>query len=72
MLEMLDNTTRIGSTPTFLYLDLYLRYPAYAAHYVKYNYYLGITTCNINITEDIHLTVLFDLCRHKRNGFNQT
>ena len=32
-LEMLDYTIRIGSTPTFLYFDLYL-YSAYAAHYV--------------------------------------
>ena len=33
MLEALDCTIRIGSTPTFLYFDLYL-YSAYAAHYV--------------------------------------
>ena len=33
MLETLDYTIRIGSTPTFLYVYLYL-YPAYAAHYV--------------------------------------
>ena len=33
MLETLDYTIRIGSTPTFLYFDLYL-YFAYAAHYV--------------------------------------
>ena len=31
--ETLDYTIRIGSTPTFLYFDLYL-YSAYAAHYV--------------------------------------
>ena len=31
MLETLHNTIRIGSTPTFLYFDLYL-YSAYAAH----------------------------------------
>ena len=31
MFETLDNTIRIGSTPTFLYFDLY---SAYAAHYV--------------------------------------
>ena len=37
MLETLDHTIRIGSTPTFLYFDLYL-YSAYAAHYV-YNIY---------------------------------
>ena len=33
MLETLDYTIRIGSTPTLLYFDLYL-YSAYAAHYV--------------------------------------
>ena len=32
-LETLDFTFRIGSTPTFLYFDLYLN-TAYAAHYV--------------------------------------
>ena len=32
MLETLDYTIRIGSTPTILYFDLYL-YSAYAAHY---------------------------------------
>ena len=31
MLETLDYTIRIGSTPTFLYFDLHL-YSAYAAH----------------------------------------
>ena len=33
MLETLDYTIRISSTPTFLYFDLYL-YSAYAAHFV--------------------------------------
>ena len=33
MLETLDNSIRIGSTPTFLFSDLYL-YSAYAANYV--------------------------------------
>ena len=32
-LETLDLTIRIGSTPTFLYFDLYLN-TAYAVHYV--------------------------------------
>ena len=32
MLETLDYTIHIGSTPTFLYFDLYL-YSAYAAHW---------------------------------------
>ena len=40
MLETLDYTIRIGSTPTVLYFDLYL-YSAYAAHYVYYIYYLN-------------------------------
>ena len=35
MLKTLDHTIRIGSTPTFLWFDLYL-YSAYAAHYVYY------------------------------------
>ena len=33
MLETIDYTICIGSTPTFLYFDLYL-YSVYAAHYV--------------------------------------
>ena len=33
-LGTLDFTFNIGSTPTFLYFDLYLLYSAYAAHYV--------------------------------------
>ena len=35
MLETLDYIIRIGSTPTFLYFDLYL-YCAYGAHYVYF------------------------------------
>ena len=35
MLETLDYTIRIDSTPTFLYFDLYL-FSAYAAHYVYF------------------------------------
>ena len=35
MLETSDHTIRIGSTPTFLYFDLYL-YSAYAAYYVYF------------------------------------
>ena len=40
MLETLDYTIRIGSTPTILYFDLYL-YSTYAAHYVNFtgNFY---------------------------------
>ena len=37
MLETLDYTIRIGSTPTILYFDLYL-YFAYAAHFVYFNF----------------------------------
>ena len=36
MLGTLDHTICIGSTPTFLYFDLYL-YSAYAGHYVYIN-----------------------------------
>ena len=42
MLEWLDYTIRIGSTPTFLYFDLYL-YSAYAAHFV---YFILNMTCD--------------------------
>ena len=70
MLETLDHTIRIGSTPTFLYFDLYL-YSAYAAHYV---YYL-IITCwkNMNVFEVIqenHLncacSVSWDIYTHDK------
>ena len=50
MLETLDYTIRIGSTPTFLYFDLYL-YSAYAAHYV----YSIVTIYN---TVAIHLIIV--------------
>ena len=36
MLETIDFTIRIGSTPTFSHFDLYL-YSAYAAHYVVFH-----------------------------------
>ena len=38
MLEKLDYTIHIGSTPTFLYFDLYL-YSAYSAHYIYLHVY---------------------------------
>ena len=41
MLETLDYAIHIGSTPTFLYFDLYL-YSAYAAHYI---YFIFLTDC---------------------------
>ena len=39
MLETLDYTIRIGSTPTFLYFDLHL-YSAYAGYYVYLKMYI--------------------------------
>ena len=45
MLETLDHTIRIGSTPTFLYFDLYL-YSAYTAHYVQVKLNLTQSTCS--------------------------
>ena len=45
MLETLDYTIRISSTPTILYFDLYL-YSAYAVHYVYINYiYIKCISC---------------------------
>ena len=51
MLETLDYTIRIGSTPTFLYFDLYL-YSAYAAHYVyiHFMFVLNLYDCLIFVT----------------------
>ena len=46
MLETLDYTIRIGSTPTVLYFDLYL-YSAYAAHYVYCYYYSPVNFAKI-------------------------
>ena len=45
MLETLDHTIHIGSTPTFLYFDLYL-HSAYAAHFVYGNYTLISGQCS--------------------------
>ena len=44
MLETLDYTIRIGSTPTILYFDFYL-YSAYAAHYVYIYIYTHLYIC---------------------------
>ena len=41
MLETLDYTIRTGSTPTFIYFDLYL-YSAYAAHYLYIPLYMFV------------------------------
>ena len=47
MLETLDYTIHIGSTPIFLYFDLHL-YSAYAAHYVYYfKYYHKYSTASV-------------------------
>ena len=54
MLETLDYTIRIGSTPTFLYFDLYL-YSAYAAHYV---YCSAILFTFHSLTKDLRRNVL--------------
>ena len=50
MLETLDYTIHIGSTPTFLYFDLYL-YSAYAAHQPFY-----ISIC-ISTLPTEHITI---------------
>ena len=42
MLETLDHTIRIGSTPTFLYFYLYF-YSAYAGHCVYFYQILLVT-----------------------------
>ena len=39
ILETLDYTIRMGSTPTILYLDLYI-YSAYTAHYAYFCVYI--------------------------------
>ena len=51
MLETFDHTIRIGSTPTFLYFDLYL-HSAYAAHYVYIYIYIfmySMYMCNVYV-----------------------
>ena len=56
MLETLDHTIRIGSTPSFLYFDLYL-YSAYAAHYVYIRVRVCVRTCTtINTTHTTFAT----------------
>ena len=57
MLETLDYTIRIGSTPTILYFDLYL-YSAYAAHYVYLVYIYIYISIESQFEEEIGL---FDL-----------
>ena len=58
MLETLDYTIRIGSTPTILYFDLYL-YSAYTAHYVYFKeiFYLPL---NFPLADHMHAENLED------------
>ena len=51
MLETLDYTIRIGSTPPFLYFDLYL-HSAYAEHYV----------CSHYISDMHHVLTIYQIC----------
>ena len=64
-LETLDHTIRIGSTPTFLYFDLYL----YSGHcvYIYFKRLLGLfsdtTTERVDTTETSHdLIPPLELC----------
>ena len=66
MLETLDYTIRIGSTPTFLYFDLYL-YSAYAAHH-SYDFRLSLT---MN-TDDRLTMILWILLYIKKSGISST
>ena len=59
MLETLDHTIRIGSTPTFLYFDLYL-YSAYAAHYVYFNINLDLPESLSNWLNENILTLNYE------------
>ena len=49
MLEALDYTIRIGSTPTFLYFDLYL-YSAYRSTLYVYLFSKSLLYYNIDLT----------------------
>ena len=82
MLETLDFTIRIGSTPTFLYFDLYL-YSAYAEHYVYYNYLLMLNAGSyFNITRFLPQKYFYSLvigvklnmaiCGYTMNELNQS
>ena len=55
MLETLDYTIRIGSTPTFLYFDLYF-YSAYAGRYVYFYQILLVTIYALEIKKKHRLT----------------
>ena len=54
-----DFTFHIGSTPTFLYFDLYLN-TAYAAHYVYFRlYYIHIGSTPTFLYFDLYLNTAY-------------
>ena len=59
-LETLDFTFHIGSTPTFLYFDLYLN-TAYAAHYVYICFYTRLNHFHSNGVATDPMTVFYFL-----------
>ena len=62
MLETLDHTIRIGSTPTFLYFDLYL-HSAYPAHYVYFIVIIiGLGSRNLVVSQRLFPAVIFRCC----------
>ena len=67
MLETLDYAIRIGSTPTFLYFDLYL-YSAYAAHYVYFTFWEILFLLKKNAQKDA--LSFKDSCLQKKNASN--
>ena len=69
MLETLDYTIRIGSTPIILYFDFYL-YSAYAAHYV-YLYRATLMSCgtakHVSLDCNIYIYIyiyIYIICIH--------
>ena len=62
---MLDYTVHIGSTPTFLYFDLYL-YSAYAAHYVYY-----VIERLVKVLRELEIAIS-QLQKHCNFSFSQT
>ena len=58
MLETLDYAIRIGSTPSFLYFDVYLYSAyAYAAHYVYWKYFAVLA----KLWDRIYYCVIYDV-----------
>ena len=56
-LKTLDFTFYIGSTPTFLYFDLYLN-TAYAAHYVYFTTRLKISHWRCYLISPLNKTII--------------